>query len=67
MSLYELDDDLLPEFRGILALNIPAEQCINPDPSNPGQCVSSAKAIKVVGNLAYVVTDMGLFVASLGF
>lgn len=67
MSLYELDDDLLPEFRGILALNIPEEDCINPDPSAPGQCVSSAKAIKVVGNLAYIVTDMGLFVASLGF
>ena len=67
MSIYELNNDLEASFRGILALNIPAENCLNPDPNNPGQCVSSAKAIKIVGNLAYVVTDMGLFVASLGF
>ena len=67
MSIYELDNDLTAEFRGILALNIPEEDCINPDPNAPGQCVSSAKAIKIVGNLAYIVTDMGLFVASLGF
>ena len=67
MSIYELNNDLEASFRGILALNIPAENCLNPDPNNPGQCVSSAKAVKIVGNLAYVVTDMGLFVASLGF
>ena len=66
MSIYELNNDL-EQASGILALNIPAENCLSPDPNNPGQCVSSAKAVKIVGNLAYVVTDMGLFVASLGF